>query len=141
MVIKNHHTYEYYGARGISVCEEWNQPDSYPAFKNWAINNGYKEGLTIDRIDVNGNYEPSNCRWVTQEVQNENKRGNIFYEYNRKKMLLKDWSKILNIKEETLYSRINTLGWSIEKAFTTPVKIKNSKCETTIESYISIRVI
>ena len=115
----NHVAYEYYGARGIRVCSEWNGSNSYPVFKKWALSNGYKEGLAIDRINVDGNYEPLNCRWVTQEIQNENKRLNIYYTYNRKTMLLKDWSKILGIKEETLYSRINTLGWSVEKAFTT----------------------
>lgn len=113
--------YKHYGGRGIKVCLEWNQPNSYPIFKKWAISNGYKENenLTIDRIDVNGDYEPNNCRWVMMSKQNENKRINIYYTYNGKSKLLKDWAKILNINENTLYARINILGWSIEKAFTT----------------------
>lgn len=64
--------YKYWGGRGISVCDEWK--DSFYSFYLWATNNGYNHGLTIDRIDVDGNYEPSNCRWVTMKVQANNKR-------------------------------------------------------------------
>ena len=67
-----HHDYHYYGERGVSVCEEW--ANNYLSFKHWAIDNGYDDSLTIDRIDVNGNYEPSNCRWVTMCEQSQNKR-------------------------------------------------------------------
>lgn len=73
----NHSSYKYYGERGITVCQEWR--DSYTAFKSWALDNGYRFDAprfecTIDRIDVNGNYEPSNCRWVPMSVQSKNKR-------------------------------------------------------------------
>ena len=60
----NNNVYRYYGARGIRVCEIWE--NNYLKFRKWAINNGYKEGLTIDRIDAKGNYEPSNCQWITR---------------------------------------------------------------------------
>lgn len=69
---KNHKFYKDYGGRGVKICDEWQH--DFMSFRKWAINNGYKDGLTIDRIDVNGNYEPSNCRWATMSVQNKNKR-------------------------------------------------------------------
>lgn len=69
--------YKNYGGRNITICDNW--LNDFSAFYEWAINNGYKEGLTIDRINNNGNYEPNNCRWVTRAEQNRNKR------YNKRK--------------------------------------------------------
>lgn len=69
---KNHHAYKYYGGRGINVYKDWQ--NNFITFYNWSIQNGYKEGLAIDRIDNNGNYEPNNCRWVTMSIQCKNRR-------------------------------------------------------------------
>lgn len=95
------HRSRYYD-RGITVCEEWN---SFPAFWEWAKNNGYKEGLTIDRIDNNKGYCPENCRWTTTYVQARNKRNNINITYNGETHCLKDWADIVNINSKTLWYR------------------------------------
>ena len=112
--------YQYYGGKGIKVCDEW--LESYVNFKLWSIENGYEEGLTLDRLDGDDDYKPSNCRWVSMTVQNRNKDSNNYYTYDGKTLLLSDWSKLTGIKEPTLYSRLNSLNWDFEKAITTPVK-------------------
>lgn len=109
---ENYKTYNNYGGRGIKVCDEWLL--SYEAFKEWAISSGYREGLTIDRIDVNGNYEPSNCRWATQRQQARNKRNNVFLEFDGKRQCLMDWSAELGVKYNTLSWR-RSQGWSTEE--------------------------
>ena len=112
--------YRRYGARGITVCEQWkNDPES---FCEWALSHGYSPGLTIDRIDNNKGYSPDNCRWATPYEQSRNTSKNVYITYNGKTQTLKDWSKELGIKNTTLHNRIHYYGWSIEKAFTTPVR-------------------
>lgn len=76
---ENHKSYKYYGAEGITICDEWK--NDYTVFRDWAYENGYSDELTIDRINVAGNYEPSNCRWVTHKEQSINKRSNKFLSY------------------------------------------------------------
>lgn len=98
---KNNPSYKDYGERGIAVCDEW--LNDFMSFYNWSIKNGYDDMLTIDRIDVNGNYEPSNCRWVDWEVQRNNKRNNVLLTYNGKTQNMSQWAKELNIP----YARIN----------------------------------
>jgi len=110
--------YQRYGGRGITMCDEWiNNPGS---FYDWSINNGYKKGLTIDRIDVNGNYEPSNCRWVTKEVQDNNRRNNRNITCNGKEKTLAQWAREYNINIVTLSDRLKA-GLSIEEALNKPV--------------------
>ena len=128
--------YYIYGEKGITVCSEWRNTEKivikdasnthliskgYLAFKNWALSSGYKEGLTIDRINVEGNYEPSNCRWVTMQEQNNNKTNNIYITYKGIKHTLKEWSDIYGINYQTLYDRMNVCKLSFEEAISRPV--------------------
>lgn len=106
--------YTDYGARGITVCDEWK--NNFENFYEWAIRNGYEKGLSIDRINVNGNYEPSNCRWATLKEQANNKRNNHLIEYNGEAHTMKEWSEILGINYYTLHSRLRN-NWTIERAF------------------------
>lgn len=122
----SHHAYEHYGARGISVCEEWS---SFNAFAEWAYSNGYdnnapKGKCTIDRIDNDSGYSPENCRWVDMKVQGNNKRTNVSITYNGETLNLSEWADKVGVNVRTLISRIYRDGWSIEKALTTPIKEK-----------------
>lgn len=112
------HEYQYYGGRGITICQEWQ--NDFQAFYDWAMANGYQEGLTIDRKDVNGNYEPSNCCWVTMEFQNNNRRNCVKITYNGETKSLSEFAKQKGIKYTTLWRRLNVLHWSVEKALSTP---------------------
>lgn len=95
--------YNHYGGRGIVVCEDWN--NDYALFREWAVSNGYSPELTIDRIDVNGNYCPENCRWVTMKEQTYNKRNTVYIEYQGERHTFLDWSKITGIRLSILKSR------------------------------------
>ena len=100
---KNRESYKYYGLRGISVCDEWK--NDFEKFKTWAMANGYEENLTIDRIDVNGNYEPHNCKWSTIREQNNNKRTNKVLEFEGEQHTISEWSRITGIGESTINKR------------------------------------
>lgn len=119
----NDPNYKNYGGRGITISDEWG--NSFQSFCDWSINNGYTEELTLDRIDVNGNYEPSNCRWVDMKTQCNNRRSNRLITYNGETLTMSQWADKLGINKMTLKSRLNISNWSIEKAFNTPVR----KCE------------
>lgn len=112
----NDEMYIHYGSRGITICQEWN---NFKSFSNWAMNNGYQDNLTIDRIDVNGNYEPSNCRWVTNKEQQRNKRNNRIITYKNETLCLTDWATKLGTTFKKLAWRLDH-NWSIERAFNTP---------------------
>lgn len=105
--------YKDYGGRGIKVCDEWLK--DFNSFYSWSIANGYKEGLSIDRINVDGNYEPNNCRWVTAKEQANNRRNNHYITYNNVTHTIEEWGNILNIKGKTIQARLSR-GWSIERA-------------------------
>lgn len=118
----NTKAYHHYGGRGISICDEWLGENGFMNFYDWAMENGYSDNLSIDRIDVNGNYEPNNCRWATQETQTRNKRNNLIIEYKGVSKTLVEWSEEIGISYSILNDRITMLGWDTKKAFTTPVK-------------------
>lgn len=117
---KTNKDYKYYGDRGISICEEW--LNSFSTFYEWAIANGYEPGLTIDRINVNGNYEPENCRWQTRKQQANNKRNTLQITYNNETHTISEWSEITGLKGATIKQRIYVRGWDVEKALTMPVR-------------------
>lgn len=117
---KNNKFYSRYGARGITICDEWK--NNFQAFYDWSMSNGYRNGLTIDRINNNGNYEPNNCRWVTIMVQENNKSNTLFYEYRGQTYNLQELAEMSGIKRNVLYQRLHTCKWDIEKALTKPIK-------------------
>jgi len=98
---KNNKDYVRYGGRGITVCKEWE--NDYVAFKTWALANGYSDNLSIDRIDVNGNYEPDNCRWSNTHIQNTNQRISHNFSYRGEIKNITDIAKEENISYQTLY--------------------------------------
>ncbi len=115
----NHWAYSRYGERGIAVCKEW---QIFEPFYKWAIANGYSDNLSIDRIDNDGNYEPSNCRWASRKVQANNKSNNVRYKYEDNNYTISELSDMFGISYQTLRSRIENYGWSVEKALTTHVR-------------------
>jgi hypothetical protein len=108
-----------YGGRGITVCEDWLK---YECFRDWALNNGYSENLTIDRINNNSGYCPENCRWATPREQANNTRKVRLITYNGETHSVCEWSRILNIKQSTLNMRLNKYGWSAEEALRKEVR-------------------
>lgn len=124
----NNKNYKHYGARGISVCKEW---ENFMSFKTWAISNGFSENLTIDRIDNDGDYCPQNCRWITQKEQMRNTRSNHLLTYNGQTKTIAEWSEITGIKYHTLKRRINQYGYSVEKALTMPIRKKTEESDTS----------
>lgn len=111
--------YKHYGGRGIKVCDEWFNDRT--SFFEWAYKNGYSEGLTIDRINTNGNYEPSNCRWSNRYVQLNNTRRNHYLTINEKTLTVKQWCVEYNIDPKLVYWRVKQ-GKTFEEAITTPVR-------------------
>lgn len=115
-------SYKNYGARGIAVCNEWK--DDFMAFYNWSVCNGYKEGLQIDRIDNNGNYEPSNCRWVTCKENCNNRRSNIYITYKGMTKTATEWADYLGVNRKAFNSRLRR-KWDIDRVFNQPYRRKH----------------
>lgn len=117
--------YKDYGGRGITICKEWEK--DFVSFYNWSIKNGYKQGLTIDRIDNNKGYTPQNCRWVDYKIQSLNKRNTVQFIWNGELLPLVIICDKENISCQLVRDRIRQ-GWNIEKAILTPKKErKNAK--------------
>lgn len=118
--------YKNYGARGISVCDDWE--DDFIAFKNWSLENGYRDSLSIDRIDTDGNYEPSNCRWSDTKTQNRNKRNCV----KAGGKTIAEWSEIYGISRATIEGRLKR-GWNFERAVSEPVRHHKGSSSTPPE--------
>lgn len=124
----NFKEFKHYGGRGISICKEWINPEvvalgrygratkGWLTFKNWAMLNGYKDGLTLDRIDNNKGYSPDNCRWVTMKTQCNNTRRNHLITYKGKTQSLSAWCRELGLNYSTVRARLNTYHWTAERA-------------------------
>lgn len=124
--------YKSYGGRGITICDEWRNPEKvsikgtksnnvtkgFVAFKEWALNNGYADNLTIDRIDVNKGYSPENCRWATPKEQQNNLRNNVMITYKGHTKTLAQWCEELNVDYQLAHHRLQR-NWSVEKTFET----------------------
>lgn len=117
---ENTDDFKNYGGRGITVCDEWK--NDFQAFYDWAMASGYANGLTIDRIDVNGNYCPENCRWATSKKQNNNRRNNRLITHNGETHTMAEWAEIVGIEYSILACRICNHKWPIEKALTQEVR-------------------
>lgn len=116
---KNYIQFHLYGGRGIKVCDEW--LDGFINFYKWSLTNGYNDNLTIDRIDSNGNYEPSNCRWITTREQNLNTSKNRYITYNNETHTMKEWAELCNLTYSALQHRLER-KWDLGKALTTPMR-------------------
>lgn len=105
-----------YGGRGITVCDDWL---NFMCFYNWAMANGYQDYLTLERKDVNGNYEPSNCTWITLTEQKRNTTITKIITFNGESLTLRQWAKRIGIHCSALCLRLKN-GWTLEKALTAP---------------------
>ena len=110
-----------YKARNISVCKEWEQ--SFKAFREWAIEAGYDDSLTLDRINNNGNYHPSNCRWASFVEQANNRTNNVIINAFGKSMNITQWAKETGIDRHTIGERLRIGKWPVERALTEPKRV------------------
>lgn len=113
--------YKNYGGRGISYCKEW---EKFEPFYEWAMANGYKDDLTIDRIDVNGGYEPSNCRWVSRLIQGRNKRNTKYVTIDSETKSVSEWAHIYGLPRSLVYQRL-LHGWDALDALQVPIMRNN----------------
>lgn len=119
----NKHKKNYFD-RGICICDEWTV---FENFQKWALENGYQDNLTIDRIDNNGNYCPENCRWVDYKTQANNKSSNRLITYNGETKTVAQWADKIGMKYNCLIMRLCN-GWTVEEAITIPLKGRRKIC-------------
>lgn len=121
---KNSHKYHVYGGRGIFVCDRW-----LNSFEMFYEDMGLKPSPrhSLDRVNVNGNYEPKNCRWALPKVQSRNKTDNHFIEYDGKNLTMAEWSDVTGISQDAIGARLNYYGWSIKDALTIKDGRKNKR--------------
>lgn len=112
----NSFAYKDYGGRGIRVCDEWLD---YEPFHKWSILNNYREGFSIERVDNDGNYEPSNCKWIPISQQASNRRSVRYLTFNGQTMSVTEWGEKLDLKPTNILTRLRR-GWTVERALTTP---------------------
>lgn len=133
--------YHQYGGRGITICQPW--IDSFDNFVEWALENGYNDGLTIERIDVNGNYCPENCTWISLKEQAFNKRDTIWVDYKGRHIQLRKLCNEMGLHYDAMHNRIAVLGWDPEVAIDTPLKTNEgslmSKCNALGRNYGTVR--
>lgn len=123
----NYDKYQYYGGKGISVCDEWMK--SYDAFEEWALSHGYNDTLTLERVDTNGNYCPDNCRWASIKEQANNRSTNHFLTYNGKTQTIQQWAEETGMSRTCLEQRVSA-GWPVDRIFTEPHH--NTNCQRLI---------
>lgn len=123
-LFENEPRYPQYGGRGITICQSW--IDSFDNFAEWAYENGYQSDLTIERIDVNGNYCPENCKWITRKEQANNKRDTIWIDYKGRHVQLRKLCNEMELHYDAIHNRITKLGWDAEKAIDTPMQTDGS---------------
>lgn len=135
--------YKDYGARGIRMCDEWLNPiNGFDNFVEWSLANNYDDEMTIDRIDVDGNYEPMNCRWIPLTEQALNKRDTLWVTYKGEHIPLMVLCDRLGVNYDTVHNRVYSLNWSIERAVETPSQQSESlmsKCRKKGINYSTVR--
>ena len=122
----NNNRYYVYGLKGISVCDEWR--NDFMQFYNWAIANGYSDDLSIDRINNDKGYCPSNCRWATRKVQMNNRSNSRNISYNGTTMTLKQWSECFGFNYKYFHEVMSKNNWDIEKVLNMPYFKERLKC-------------
>ena len=126
--------YKIYGGRGIKICDEWLNDKN--KFFEWCISSGIKKELSIDRIDVNGDYCPKNCRWATNKQQLNNMRCNVKLKYNGKEYTIAQLSELLNLNYQTIHKRLKYYNYDIDKVLTAPLHIRLDYQTKSGERYI-----